>query len=98
MLQIRGFKYFAENRLFILLLNWTPSSMTKVFLNSLRYASCHALQALLLSVVGTHNKDYEENPCRILPKFASRTSHNPDVIRNWWGSPKSTKIMFLRTW
>ena len=29
-----------------------------------------------------HNKDYEENPCRILPKFASRTSHNPNVRRH----------------
>ena len=39
--------------------------------------------ALLLSVVGTFNKDYEENAsARHIPKFASQTSHNPDVIFN----------------
>ena len=54
----------------------------KLKLNLLRFTPHHALQALLLSVVGSYNKDYEENSCRILPKFASRTSHNPDVRRN----------------
>lgn len=52
----------------------------KLKLNLLRFTSHPALQALLPLVVGSYNKDYEENPCRILPKFASRTSHNPDVI------------------
>jgi len=41
--------------------------------------------ALLLSVVGSFNKDYEENgSARHFPKFCSttfcKTSHNPDVI------------------
>jgi hypothetical protein len=35
--------------------------------------------------LGAYNKDYEENPCRILPKFLTPfgTSHNPNVKINW---------------
>ena len=61
-------------------------------------ATCSAIvphsAALSLHFVsfGTFNKDYEENPCRILPKLillghsfcsfhsVKLTSHNPDVI------------------
>ena len=65
-----------------------PYSTLRIFFEN----SCHALQALLPLVVGSANKDLEENSCRILLKFfyTKKTYLNPDVMFNFIFAPKES--------